>query len=49
MQIAGWLGISKMTVKIHRGNVMRKMQAESVAAVVGMASRLTKESISVAP
>jgi RNA polymerase sigma factor (sigma-70 family) len=48
-QIAGQLGISEVTVKIHRGNVMKKMQAESVAALVGMAARLTKASSSVAP
>ncbi len=41
-QIAGQLGISEVTVKIHRGNVMKKMQAESVAALVGMAARLVK-------
>jgi RNA polymerase sigma factor (sigma-70 family) len=48
-QIAGQLGISEVTVKIHRGNVMKKMQAESVAALVGMAARLTKASSSAAP
>jgi FixJ family two-component response regulator len=41
-QIAGQLGISEVTVKIHRGNVMKKMQAESAAALVGMAARLVK-------
>jgi FixJ family two-component response regulator len=41
-QIAGHLGISEVTVKIHRGHVMKKMQAESVAALVGMAARLAK-------
>ena len=44
-QIAGQLGISEVTVKIHRGNVMKKMQAKSVAALVGMAARLAKLSI----
>jgi FixJ family two-component response regulator len=44
-QIAGQLGISEVTVKIHRGNVMKKMQAKSVAALVGMAARLAKASI----
>ena len=48
-QIAGQLGISEVTVKIHRGNVMKKMQAKSVAALVGLAARLTKASSSVAP
>lgn len=33
-QIAHALGISEITVKIHRGNVMRKMQASSVADLV---------------
>jgi RNA polymerase sigma factor (sigma-70 family) len=41
-QIAGQLGISEVTVKIHRGNVMKKMQAVSVAALVGMVARLAK-------
>jgi len=39
-QIAGELGISEVTIKIHRANVMRKMQAGSVAALAGMATRL---------
>jgi FixJ family two-component response regulator len=39
-QIAFELGISEITVKIHRGHVMRKMQAESMADLVRMASRL---------
>ncbi|MCW2238842.1 response regulator transcription factor [Azospirillum canadense] len=33
-QIAGNLGISEVTVKLHRGNVMRKMQVRSVADLV---------------
>jgi FixJ family two-component response regulator len=33
-QIAYELGISEVTVKLHRGNVMRKMEARSVADLV---------------
>jgi FixJ family two-component response regulator len=39
-QVAGELGISEITVKAHRGQMMRKMKAESLAALVTMASRL---------
>lgn len=39
-QIASDLGISEITVKIHRGNVMRKMKADSLADLVRMAERL---------
>ena len=34
------LGISEITVKVHRGSVMRKMKADSFAHLVNMASRL---------
>ena len=39
-QVGGELGISEITVKAHRGNVMRKMKAESVADLVRMATSL---------
>jgi FixJ family two-component response regulator len=39
-QVGGDLGISEITVKAHRGQVMRKMQARSLAELVGMAARL---------
>jgi FixJ family two-component response regulator len=39
-QVAGELGISEPTVKAHRGQVMRKMQADSLADLVTMATRL---------
>jgi FixJ family two-component response regulator len=38
--IGGKLGISEITVKAHRGKMMRKMQADSVADLVKMATRL---------
>ncbi len=39
-QIGGELGISEITVKAHRGKVMQKMKADSLADLVRMAGRL---------
>ncbi len=38
--VGGELGISEITVKAHRGKVMRKMKADSLADLVNMAARL---------
>lgn len=42
-QIAGELGVSEITVKVHRGNIMRKMAARSLAELVRMADLLGLE------
>src|ERR1700733_5224244 len=39
-QIAGDIGVSEMTVKVHRGQVMRKMRAGSLPDLARMADRL---------
>jgi len=39
-QIAGRLGTSEATIKLHRGQLMRKMRADSVAALIRMAEKL---------
>jgi FixJ family two-component response regulator len=42
-QVAGELGITESTVKAHRGQVMQKMKANSVADLVKMTARLDEE------
>jgi FixJ family two-component response regulator len=39
-QVAGELGLSEITVKIHRGHAMRKMKARSLADLVRMSESL---------
>jgi FixJ family two-component response regulator len=42
-QVGGELGISEITVKAHRGRMMEKMQAASLADLVKMSARLGRE------
>jgi FixJ family two-component response regulator len=42
-QAAAELGITEYTVQIHRGNIMRKMKADSFAALVRMAGKLNPD------
>jgi FixJ family two-component response regulator len=39
-QVAAEVGLSEITVKIHRGNVMKKMGAKTLADLVRMAESL---------
>jgi len=39
-QVGAELGISEITVKVHRGHMMKKMQADSLADLVTMAAKL---------
>ena len=48
-QVGGELGISEITVKAHRGQVMRKMHAESLPALVMMAAKLESRTRSALP
>jgi len=43
-QVGGELGISEITVKAHRGRMMEKMRASSLADLVKMSARLGRES-----
>jgi len=44
-QVGAELGISEITVKAHRGRMMRKMKADSLAELVNMAARLRLSSV----
>lgn len=50
-QVGDELGISEITVKAHRGKMMRKMKADSLADLVNMAARLriTRGTVAIAP
>ncbi len=48
-QVGGELGISEITVKAHRGKVMQKMKADSLADLVKMAARLRLAPAKIAP
>ena len=39
-QVGSELGISEITVKAHRGKVMQKMRADSLAGLINMAGKL---------
>jgi FixJ family two-component response regulator len=43
-QVGAELGIAEYTVQIHRGHIMRKMEADSFATLVRMAERLSPDS-----
>jgi FixJ family two-component response regulator len=48
-QVGGELGISEITVKAHRGQVMRKMKADSLPALVHMVTELDHETAASRP
>ena len=41
-QVAATLGLSEITVKLHRSNVMRKMETRTLAGLVHMADELER-------
>lgn len=47
-QVAGRLGVSEITVKIHRGNMMRKMGAQSLADLVRTAEAIGAREVTAA-